>query len=173
MIEYRFRHSRGYNYYIRQFDSSEDNVGHVASISRKVLVGDLLSYFDREGVSQKEIAFYAAFIVATIEANATEETTMFDNAWDVEYGTEFFARREPKPILWRCLNPRCRGYEWKSSPRHTMGCPKCRKDKIEKVTKTVTVVSDREPREETSVSQMRLELAQPETSDGMREKASE
>lgn len=129
MTEYRFRHSRGYNYYTRIN-------GVVKHVTKENIIATQLVDAGLQNISMKQGTFVASFVLATIEANATEETTMFDNSWVMYNRIEIFARKEPKPVLWRCLNPRCHGYEWKSSPRHTMGCPKCRKDKIERVDAT-------------------------------------
>jgi hypothetical protein len=129
MTEYRFRHSRGYNYYIRRGNETK-------SVTRRFLLNHVLPFEEENPTTKlywKRIQFFVNFKLSLIEAFATEETTVFDNCHVDKYGVEIFARKEPKPVLWRCLNPRCHGYRWKSSPRHTMGCPKCRKDKIELV----------------------------------------
>ena len=129
MTEYRFRHSRGYNFYVRYG-------GKTISVAENFLRNHILPFEEENPTTRihwKRFRFFADFKIQMLRACATEETTMFDNFHVDSMGAEIFARKEPKPVLWRCLNPKCKGYEWKSSPRHTMGCPKCKKDNIELV----------------------------------------
>jgi len=128
MIEYRFRHSRGYNFYTRSLHTTK-------AVTERIVVGILQATQDTR--SWKLRVFRASFILEMIKAVSTEETTIFDNEWPVGNNIWIFARKEPRPVLWRCLNPKCNNYKWKSSPRHTMGCPKCRKDDIELVNKPI------------------------------------